>query len=105
MYEDFINKGEVMAKVVQLGKGWWEMDRAKSKRGAPEPVKPVRKSIRDIEFWPVKKVAEKLNVTPQSVLEYIKNGKLEAQPAERGYLISVDAVDAYLENLRNRKRA
>jgi excisionase family DNA binding protein len=48
-------------------------------------------------FYTVEQVAELLQVHWQTVLNYIKSGKLKAVKLGRGYRISKDAVDNFVK--------
>lgn len=47
-------------------------------------------------FYTVEQVAELLQVHWQTVLNYIKSGKLEAVKLGRGYRISQEALDIFI---------
>jgi excisionase family DNA binding protein len=96
--------GVGMARVVALGDGWWKTDRAAVKEGkkAAEP-KPVRRSIRDTELWKVSKVAQKLDVSRETILRYIRDGKLYAEAFGGEYRVPVWAVDEFLDRERNKR--
>lgn len=88
--------------MVELGKGWWEIERGKDTRGKPE-VKRVRKSIRDTSFWTPKEFAAIMKVSHLTVLEWIRDGRLEAEKLPQGYRISVEQADRFLENQGKKK--
>lgn len=48
-------------------------------------------------FYTVEQVAELLQVHWQTVLNYIKGGKLEAMKLGRGYRISQDALNLFIQ--------
>ena len=48
-------------------------------------------------FYTVEQVAELLQVHWQTVLNYIKGGKLEAVKLGRGYRISKEALDKFIK--------
>ncbi len=48
-------------------------------------------------FYTVEQVARLLQVHWQTVLNYIKNGRLEAVKLGRGYRISKDALDSFIK--------
>jgi len=48
-------------------------------------------------FYTVEQVADLLQVHWQTVLNYIKSGKLKAVKLGRGYRISKDAVDNFVK--------
>lgn len=50
------------------------------------------------EFYTVKQVAELLKVHWQTVLNYIKNGKLKAVKLGKGYRISKGALDEFIKD-------
>lgn len=49
-------------------------------------------------FFTVEQVAELLQVHWQTVLNYIKSGKLKALRLGKGYRISQDALDLFISN-------
>lgn len=57
------------------------------------------------KFYTVQEVAEMLQIHWQSVLNYIKNGKLEAIKLGKGYRISDSALQEFIANhsTRNKK--
>lgn len=54
-------------------------------------------------FYTVEQVAELLQVHWQTVLNYIKGGKLEAVKLGRGYRISSDALDNFIKQNSSKK--
>ncbi len=50
------------------------------------------------EFFTVEQVAELLQVHWQTILNYIKSGKLEAVKLGKGYRISKDAIDHFVKS-------
>ena len=50
------------------------------------------------KFYTVQEVADLLQVHWQSVLNYIKNGKLKALKLGKGYRISQEALDEFISN-------
>lgn len=48
-------------------------------------------------FYTVEQIAELLQVHWQTVLNYIKSGKLEAVKLGRGYRISKEALDKFVK--------
>lgn len=48
-------------------------------------------------FYTVEQVAELLQIHWQTVLNYIKGGKLEAVKLGRGYRISQDALNLFIQ--------
>lgn len=48
-------------------------------------------------FYTVEQVAELLQVHWQTVLNYIKGGKLEAMKLGRGYRISKESLDRFIK--------
>lgn len=46
------------------------------------------REIQGIKFFTTLELASKLQVTPQTVREYIKQGKLKAQKVGRSFLVS-----------------
>ncbi len=55
-------------------------------------------------FYTVEQVAELLQVHWQTVLNYIKGGKLEAVKLGRGYRISHDALDNFIKQNSSKKK-
>lgn len=58
------------------------------------------KTIEGIKVYTVTEAAELLDITPQTVRGYIKNGKLHAQRVGRPYLISEEAIKAFLTGVK-----
>jgi len=54
------------------------------------------------EFYTVKHIAELLKVHWQTVLNYIKNGKLKAVKLGKGYRISKGALDEFIKDNQTR---
>ena len=54
-------------------------------------------------FYTVGQVAELLQVHWQTVLNYIKGGKLEAVKLGRGYRISKEALDKFIKQNTSKK--
>jgi excisionase family DNA binding protein len=54
-------------------------------------------------FYTVLQVAELLQVHWQTVLNYIKNGKLEAVKLGKGYRISREALDIFIKQSSSKK--
>jgi excisionase family DNA binding protein len=50
------------------------------------------------KFYTVQEVADMLQVHWQSILNYIKNGKLKALKLGKGYRISRTALDEFISN-------
>ncbi len=50
------------------------------------------------EFYTVEQVADLLKVHWQTVLNYIKSGKLKAVKLGKGYRISKEAIDDFIKN-------
>ena len=50
------------------------------------------------KFYTVQEVADLLQIHWQSVLNYIKNGKLKALKLGKGYRISQEALDEFIAN-------
>ena len=50
------------------------------------------------KFYTVQEVADLLQVHWQSVLNYIKNGKLKALKLGKGYRISKESLDEFIAN-------
>lgn len=50
------------------------------------------------KFYTVQEVADLLQIHWQSVLNYIKNGKLKALKLGKGYRISHEALDEFISN-------
>jgi len=53
--------------------------------------------MKNNDFLTVEQVADKLQVHWQTVLNYIKNGKLEALKLGKGYRISQKALDKFIK--------
>lgn len=51
----------------------------------------------DKKYYTVQEVAELLKLHWQSVLTYIKNGELQAVKLGKGYRISQQALDSFIE--------
>jgi len=56
------------------------------------------------KFYTVQEVAEMLQIHWQSVLTYIKNGKLEAIKLGKGYRISETALQKFIADHSTRKK-
>lgn len=56
------------------------------------------------KFYTVQEVADLLQIHWQSVLTYIKNGKLEAVKLGRGYRISEPALQKFIADHSTRKK-
>jgi len=54
-------------------------------------------------FYTVEQVAKLLQVHWQTVLNYIKSGKLEAVKLGRGYRISQEALDRFIKQNTSKK--
>lgn len=54
--------------------------------------------MKNNSFLTVKQVAELLQIHWQTVLNYIKNGKLDAVRLGKGYRIPKEAIDKYVRN-------
>lgn len=50
------------------------------------------------KFYTVQEVADLLQVHWQSVLNYIKSGKLKALKLGKGYRVSQEALDEFIHN-------
>ena len=50
------------------------------------------------KFYTVQEVADLLQVHWQSVLNYIKNGKLKALKLGKGYRVSQESLDEFIAN-------
>lgn len=57
----------------------------------------------EYKFYTVHEVAEMLQIHWQSVLNYIKNGKLKAIKLGKGYRISATALDEFISDNSTRK--
>jgi len=61
--------------------------------------------MKNNDFLTVEQVADKLQVHWQTVLNYIKSGRLEALRLGKGYRISQKALDKFIKvNSAHRKR-
>ena len=58
-----------------------------------------------VKYYSVTEVAERLQVHWQSILTYIKKGELEAVKLGRGYRISDEAIQEFLEKRSTRSKA
>ncbi|MBM3283660.1 helix-turn-helix domain-containing protein [Candidatus Gottesmanbacteria bacterium] len=54
----------------------------------------------DNEFYTVEEVAKLLQVHWQTILNYIKNGKIEAIKLGKGYRIQYTALNKFIKNNR-----
>jgi excisionase family DNA binding protein len=54
--------------------------------------------IEGIKFYTIPETAEALNVTPQTVRAYIKQGKLKGQRIGRPILITENNLKEFLQN-------
>lgn len=50
------------------------------------------------EFFTVEQVSELLQVHWQTILNYIKSGKLKAMKLGKGYRISKEALNSFIKN-------
>lgn len=55
-------------------------------------------------FYTVGQVAEKLQIHWQTVLSYIKSGKLRAVKLGRGYRIDPDDFNKFIESIKTKKQ-
>ena len=58
----------------------------------------------EYKFYTVKEVADLLQIHWQSVLTYIKNGKLEAVRLGKGYRISETALQKFIADHSTRRK-
>lgn len=56
-----------------------------------------------IKFYTTLEVAKSLNVTLQTVRDYIKKGKLKAQRVGKSFLISEKSIMEFLKVLENER--
>jgi excisionase family DNA binding protein len=54
--------------------------------------------IENIKFYTVQEIAQALQVTPQTVRAYIKQGKIRAQRIGRPLLITESSLKEFLNN-------
>lgn len=54
--------------------------------------------IENIKFYTVQEIAQALQVTPQTVRAYIKQGKIKAQRIGRPLLITESSLKDFLNN-------
>jgi excisionase family DNA binding protein len=54
--------------------------------------------IENIKFYTVQEIAQALQVTPQTVRTYIKQGKIKAQRIGRPLLITESSLKEFLNN-------
>lgn len=90
--------------VLQLGRDWFEVERpAVSGKGRAkvETIKK-RRPVRDTKFFTVQEVADKLRYGYHAVYLWCKQGIIDAQPLPRGYIISDDALEEFLQKLREK---
>lgn len=59
--------------------------------------------MKNNDFLTVEQVADTLRVHWQTILNYIKNGKLEALKLGKGYRISQKALDKFIKNNKYEK--
>lgn len=59
--------------------------------------------MKNNSFYTVEQVADLLQVHWQTVLNYIKNGKLEAVKLGRGYRISQGSLDGFIKQNLSRQ--
>lgn len=52
--------------------------------------------IQDVKFYTVQETAEELNVTPQTVRSYIKQGKIKSQRIGRPILITEQNLKEFI---------
>ena len=55
--------------------------------------------IRKIKYYGIREVAERLDVTPQTVRTYIQKGKLKAKVLSNALLVSKKELDKYIESI------
>lgn len=53
--------------------------------------------IADVKAYNVQEAAELLDVSPQTIRSYIKQGKLKAQKAGRAFYITESTLEAYIK--------
>ena len=54
-------------------------------------------------FWTIQQVAEILQIHWQTVLNYIKSGKLNAIKLGKGYRVSKKDLDGFIKNYKTKK--
>jgi len=54
-------------------------------------------------FWTIQQVAEILQIHWQTVLNYIKSGKLNAIKLGKGYRVSKKDLDEFIKNYKTKK--
>lgn len=86
-----------------VGRDWWKEDREPSE--TLELIRAPFRPFTDSKTYTPKEVGEVLKRSVWTVYRYIKEGKLEAEPLERGYLIRGKCANDYLFRLRMKKRA
>ena len=53
--------------------------------------------IENIKFYTIPEVADALGVTPQTIRQYIKTGRLKAKRIGRPYFITEKSIKEFLE--------
>lgn len=56
------------------------------------------------EYYTVEELSEKLQVHWQTILNYIRSGELEAVKLGKGYRISKEAFDDFIDKRTTRKK-
>jgi excisionase family DNA binding protein len=56
--------------------------------------------IEGVKFYKIPEVAEALNVTPQTIRAYIKQGRLNAQRIGRPFLIREEDIVAFINSTK-----
>ena len=59
--------------------------------------------MKDHSFWTIQQVAEILQIHWQTVLNYIKSGKLNAIKLGKGYRVSKKDLDEFIKNYKTKK--
>lgn len=57
--------------------------------------------IADVKAYNVQEAAELLDVSPQTIRSYIKQGKLKAQKAGNKYIITEETLKAFIQGVNN----
>lgn len=90
--------------IIELGERWYERDRPGIKGQTTKvTVKRERKSIRQTKFYTVQEVADMLRRDYKTILRWIAENSIEAQPMPQGYLISDEAIERFLDEQKDKR--
>jgi len=90
------------AEVMRLDRDWWKEDR-KPTQAKAMIVRPKVKGVPS-QFFSVKEIAARLSVSIDRIYDYIRLRELDAQPIGRTWRISLEALEAFLETQRLKRR-